>query len=338
MNKYPRFGHHTRKGKGGQVWTYYFYDMRPEGRKDVQLGTDYAAALEKWEVLHKKKPLTVGRVQEAIDKWRERALVGTDKTPPEYSNPETRKSYLKQLANIEAVFGQAGWHEITLPVLRQYLDRRTAKTQGNRELSVLSIVWGKARLWGMTALPWPATGVKDWKNPEQAREFEVTDALFGAVYKEADQVLRDCLDIATSTGMRITDARTVRMPVDGKLRFKAGKTGKWAYFEVTQSPVLTALIDRRGQADCTMLLCTPTGLPVSMRMLRTRYDAAREAAAKANPKLAGDLRSMFLRDSRKRAADLAEDSASATALLQHSTPALVDKHYRTKATRLKAVR
>ena len=48
--------------------------------------------------------------------------------------------------------------------------------------------------------------------------------------------------------------------------------------------------------------------------------------------------SEYLRDSRKRAADLAEDSASATKLLQHSSAGLVDKHYRTKPTKLKAVR
>jgi hypothetical protein len=151
-------------------------------------------------------------------------------------------------------------------------------------------------------------------------------------------VLRDCLDIATSTGMRITDARTVRMPTEGKLRFRAGKTGKWAYFEVSQSPVLTGLLERRGNADSVTLLCTPTGRPVTMRMLRDRYEAAREKAALANPHLADDLRAMYLRDSRKRAADLADDSASATALLQHSSAALVDKHYRTRPTKLKAVR
>lgn len=223
-------------------------------------------------------------------------------------------------------------------MLRTYLDLRSAKTQGNRELSVLSIVWGKARLWGMTALHWPAAGVKDWKNAEQSREFEVTDALFSALYEQADQVLKDCLDIATSTGMRLTDVRTVLMPTDGKLRFKAQKTGKWAYFEVAQSPVLTALLERRGNVDCVMLLTTSTGREVSQRMLRERYDTARRKAAIANPNLANDLRAMYLRDSRKRAADLADDSASATALLQHSSAGLVDKHYRTKATKLKAVR
>jgi len=330
-SKYPRLRSKSYKTVGGRVLTYYVYDMRGTGKSDVRLGTDYASAIEQWHKLHNDIPLSIGRLQESIDKWREKIL-------PAYDNAETRKSYEKQLANVEAAFGQMAWHEVTLPVLRTYLDLRTAKIQGNRELSVLSIVWGKARLWGMTALPWPAAGVKDWKNPEQGREFEVTDALFAAIYEQADQVLKDCLDIATSTGMRITDARTVRMPVDGKLRFKAGKTGKWAYFEVAQSPVLTALIERRGNVDCVMLLCTSTGRPVSMGMLRGRYDAARIKAAAKHPKLADDLRAMYLRDSRKRAADLAEDMESASKLLQHSSLKLTENHYRTKPTKLKAVR
>lgn len=330
-SKYPRLRSKVYRGASGQIYTYYTYDNRGNGVPDVRLGTDYALAVQQWDRLYNKKKLTIGRLQEAIDKWRADCL-------PAYDNTETRKSYRKQLANIESAMGNMAWHEITIPVLRTYLDARTAKIQGNRELSVLSIVWGRARLWGMTALQWPAAGLKNWKNVEQAREFEVTDALFNALYAQADQVLRDCLDIATATGMRITDARTVRMPVDGKLRFRAGKTKKWAYFDVAQSPVLTALIERRGLADCTMLLCTTTGRPVSMSMLRDRYDAAREAAAVANPALADDIRSMFLRDSRKRAADLADDMESASKLLQHSSIKLTKTHYRTRENKLKAVR
>jgi hypothetical protein len=330
MNKYPRLRTHTRKGKGGQVWTWWTYDQRPHG-PEISLGSDYAKALEQWNMIHNKKPLTIGRVQEAINRWREECLPG-------YDNKDTRASYTRQLANIEAWCGGMAWHEITLPLLRRYLDQRSAKTQGNRELAVLSIVWGKARMWGMTELHWPAAGVKNWKNPEQAREFEVTDALFNAVYEQGDQVLKDCMDIATTTGMRLTDARTCRMPVDGKLRFKSTKTGKMDYFVVEKSPVLTALLARRGNVDCVMLLTTSTGRQVSQRMLRDRYDDARAKAAKANPELAEQIKAMFLRDSRKRAADLAEDDASASKLLQHSSVKLTTTHYRRKGTELKAVR
>lgn len=305
--------------------------MRGTGKPDVRLGKDYATALEGWHKLHNDLPLTLGRISQAITKWRDEVL-------PEYKNAHTRSEYGRQLANIEGAFGQMAWHEVTLPVLCQYLDARTAKTQGNRELSVLSIVWGKARRWGMTALPWPAAGVKDWKNYEPPRSFEVTDALFNAVYEQADQLLRDCMDIASATGMRITDARTVRMPQDGKLRFRASKTDKWAYFEVAQSPVLTALLERRGTVDCVTLLATPTGRTASYTVLRNRFADAREAAAVAHPELAAELRAMILRDMRKRAADLADDMESASALLQHSSVKLTGSSYRTKATKLKAVR
>ncbi|MCJ0764153.1 integrase [Variovorax terrae] len=307
--------------------------MRGTGKPDVSLGRDRAAALAKWDKLHNKQPLTVGTVQEAIDRWREREL-------PEYENAETRKAYTKQLAKIEAWCGSMAWHEITLPMMRAYLDKRSAMTQGNREMSVLSIVWGRARLWGMTALPWPAAGVKNWKNEEAARESHVTDELFEVLYAQADQVLRDCMDIATATGMRLTDVRTIRLPVAGLLRFKARKTGKWAEFDVARSPVLCALVERRlaMKAYSVMLLATHTGRQVSSRMLSDRWNAARTAAAKAHPELADQIAAMFLRDMRKRAADLAEDMGAASTLLQHSSTRLTEAHYRTKATRLKAVR
>lgn len=338
-SKYPRLRTHTRKGKGGQVWTSWWYDMRGTGKPDVSLGTDYAIALEKWRELHLEKPKTVGRIQEAIDRFVNDYLGGDDgENVPAYENKETVRSYKKQLKNIGAAFGQMAWHEVTLPVMREYLDLRTAKTQGNRELSVLSIVWGKARIWGMTQLPWPAAGVKDWKNPESARQFEVTDQLFDSVYAQADQVLKDAMDISSSTGMRITDARTVRMPVEGRLRFKSSKKGKVAYFVVADSPVLTALIARRGTVDSVMLLTTHTGRPVSESMLRDRFEYAREKAAQANPKIATEIRAMWLRDMRKRAADLAEDDDEASKLLQHSDKKVTNTHYRTKGTKLKAVR
>jgi IS1 family transposase len=336
-SKYPRLRSHTRKGKSGQVWTWYTYDMRPDGGTEISLGKDYAKALEQWHKLHNHLPMIKGTIQEAIDRWRAECL-------PLHKD-KTREDYTRHLARIEPVFGKAAWHQVTVPVMRQYLDKRTAKTQGNRELSVLSILWGMARRWGMTELEWPARDLKGWKNPEKPRAFEVTDEMFAAVHHEADQVLKDCMDLASATGMRLTDVRTIAMPSDGLLRFRAGKTSKGAYFVVDESPVLSALVERRKRRDvpCTMLIITPTGRALSERMLRERYDAAREAAAvKAeksnNPGLASQIRAMYLRDMRKLAADLAGDSAEASKLLQHSSTALTEKHYRTRGTKLKAVK
>lgn len=338
LTKYPRLRTKVYRSKGGQAYVYYVYDMRPEGKPDVRLGKDYARALEMWDQLRNKVPLTIGRLEEAFARWEADELPG-------YSNAETRRGYSKSLRFIRPVFGGMTWDEVDLPALRLYLDKRTAATQGNREMSLLQIIWGKARLWGMTRLPWPGQGVKNWKNKESAREFEVTDRLFAAVYAQGDQVLRDCMDIASATGMRITDARTVRMPVDGVITLRASKTRKAAKFVVSESPVLSALVARREamKAHCVMLLTTPTGRAVSYRMLNDRWDAARDKAA-LQLEEAGDtetgklIRSMWLRDMRSLAADLATDLKEASKLLQHSSEAVTAKHYRTKATQLRAVR
>ncbi|MGB3425628.1 MAG: integrase [Castellaniella sp.] len=195
---------------------------------------------------------------------------------------------------------------------------------------------------GYTDLAWPAVGMERswWKNKEKAREVEITDDLLDAVYAEADQILLDALDIATATGYGVTDVRLMPIPTDGKLRNVASKTGKRAEFEVAQSPVLSAIVARRQaiRADHVMPLSTPTGRPVTYNMLRSRWESAREMAAEKHPEMAEAIRSMYLRDMRKRASDLADSDESASKLLQHSSVGLTRKHYRTRATKLKAVR
>jgi hypothetical protein len=322
---------------------YYFYDRRAEGGPDIPLGSDYTQALVKWDEIRNRAPRIAGTLEEAFSSWetdKERGL-------PSYTSAETKRGYTKNLRQLRPVFGEATWDQIDLPALKAYLRARTAKTQGNREMSLLSIIWNWARMEGMTRLPWPAAGMERsrWKNEEQPREFEVTPELFAAVYAEADQVLRDCMDIASATGMRLTDARQVLLPAGDLLRLKASKTGKKADFDLSLSAVLPDLITRRRavKASHLMLLSTPDGRPVSQRMLRDRWDEAREAAAKAAEE-AGDqafatlVRAMYLRDMRKMASDLVETDEEAATLLQHGNVALTRRHYRTRATKLKPVR
>lgn len=338
-SKYPRLRVHVRKGKSGQVWTSYHYDLRGEGRSDIPLGNDRDAAIAKWEEINSKKPRIKGTIEEAFQAWERDVLPG-------YKSDETRKGYTRDLAKIRPVFGPATWDTITFATLRAYLKARTAKTRANRELSLLSVIWNSAR--GVfTDLPWPAAGMERsrWKNPERAREFEVTDELFDAVYEFGDQVLRDVMDLSTATGMRLTDCRTVKLPGGEILPVKASKTNKAADFDVSLSLVLPDLLRRRRDAKVVHmnLITTPTGKALSARMLRDRYDAAREkAASKAreagNEAFALQIEAMYLRDMRSRAADLAADDEAASKLLQHSSVALTRKHYRTKPTKLTPVR
>ena len=333
VTPHPRLRSHVRKSATGKVRVYYFYDRRTDGLPDLPLGTDYAEALEQWRVLHLHAPAARGRVQEAVDQWLRDEV-------PKYPNAETQRKYTMQARRVAGVLGGMTWDEVDLPVLRQYLAVSKGKVQANRELSVLSIIWSHARMWGMTRAQWPAAGVKNWKNKEAPRAFEVTDELFAAVYGVADPMLRDCMDIATATGMRLTDCRTVRLPVGDVLRLKASKTGKQADIDVSVSQVLPGVLVRRRavQADHVMLLTMPDGSPVTASNLRGAWDRARKLAAAAHPKLAGQIKAMYLRDMRKRASDLAEDDEGASRLLQHSSVALTNKHYRAKVAQLKPVR
>lgn len=342
-NKYPNLRSHTRKRKSGRVITYYFYDRRREGDADIALGTDYAQAVAKWEEIRQGGPRIVGTLEEAFGAWE------TDKDTGllSYENAETRDGYGKCLRKLRPVFGPAAWESVELVHLTGYLRRRTAKTRGNREMALLQIIWNWARKEGYTSVHWPAAGLEKsrWKNPENAREFEVTDDLFEAVYQAGDQVLQDAMDIATATGMRIKDTIGVPLPDGDLLRLQANKTGKKADFDVSLSEVLPGLIRRRRavRAHHLMLLSTPTGRPVTYPMLRSRWEFAREwaalnADAAGEVQLAEAIRAMILRDMRKRAGDLSESDEAASQLLQHSSVNLTRKHYRTKVARLRPVR
>ena len=332
--KYPNLRTHVRRGKNGQVWTYWTYDRRAEGLPELPLGSDYAQAIASWRKLREHVPLTVGRLQQAIDKWRDEVL-------PTYTVPNTRHQYRSYLKNIEAAMGHMGWEEISMQTLYTYIGKRSAKTSANREMSTLALVWNAARRWGMTTTLYPAQGLPKWKNKESERKVEVTDAMFAAVYEQADRVLRDAMDIATSTGLRITDVRTIRMPVNGVLRFVANKTKKAAEFVVADSPVLSALVERREamKAHCVMLLCTDSGRQVSEYMLsESRWPKARAKAIEAHPELRKQLEGLYLRDLRKMAANLAGDLESAAKLLQHSSAKTTSDHYFSKPAKLRAVR
>jgi hypothetical protein len=350
--QYPRLRSHTRKRASGKVDTYYFYDRRADGEPDIPLGKDWDEAVKKWDEIHNRLPRIAGTLEEAFDRWEKECL-------PLYENAETKRVYALQLKRLRPVFGPAAWYEVSLPDLKGYLTARSAKTQANREMALLSIIWNWARLVGLTDIPFPAAGMgrSRWKNKEKPRRFHVTLDLFQAVYEEGDQVLRDCMDLASAAGMRLTDCRTILLPKGDTLHLTASKTGKDADFDLTLSEVLPELVARRRRikTNCMMLLVTPKGRPISYEMLRDRWDEARRLAALKVYAAAGlafdetpeqaeawafamTIRKMWLRDMRKFASSLAPSDEAAAELLQHSDVRVTRKHYRTGAAKLKLMR
>jgi hypothetical protein len=341
LTRYPRLRTLVRKGAAGQRWVYYYYDMRGTGEADIPLGKDYAVAVQKWDEIHNAKPRVKGTIEEAFKLFEERKL-------PDYASAETRRGYTKHLRKLREKFSGATWADVKLTHLVAYLEARKAKTQANREMSLFSIIWNYARTRGLTELHWPAAGMErsKWKNEETPREVEVTDAMFDAVRECGDQVLQDAMDIASATGMRLTDVRTIPLPRGDTLRLKASKTGKKADFDLSLSAVLPDVIRRRREnktAEHLMLLAGPFKRPISERMLTDRFAAARAAASDkareaSDSELAQAIGGMILRDCRKYAADLADSVEDAQRLLQHGSAVTTMKHYRTKADKARPVR
>lgn len=319
-SKYPRLRVYVKRGKAGQVWTSYAYDMRGTGKPDIALGSDYAAALLRWHELHEQAPKEAGTIEEALKAWEAEVLP--------HHKPETRRDYTKSLRMLRPVFGPAMWSAVKMPTLKDYLKKRSGKTRANREIALLSVVWNWARGEGYTALPWPAAGMERsrWKNKETPRDVEVTDEAFDAIYKYADTTLRDALDIATATGLRVRDVLGLRISDvrDGFLSVQAGKTTKRIAFDVAASAVLPDILERRRQSKSAHVFLLDAGRVVTERMLHDRFVKARALAAKEVPECAG----LILRDMRKRAAQLSPTLEAASTLLQHSSTAVTRRHYR----------
>ena len=326
--RYPRLRSHARKRKSGKVTVYYFYDRRPEGEADIPLGTDFAEAVKKWDEIHNQTARTAGTLEEAFAAWEKGPLT-------EYASAETRRGYTKSLRQIRPVFGPATWDQVDLKTLKGYLKARTAKTQANREMALLSLIWNWSR-GEYTDLPWPAAGMEKskWKNKEQPRRIKVLDEIWSAIRHEGNQTLQDCMDLGSATGMRLTDCVSVLLPRGDLLHLEASKTGKEAEWDMSLSATLPDLLRRRRAlgADHLMLLSTPDGQPVGLRSLGYHWDKARtRAAVKAyianDDELARAIKALYLRDARKRAAQKSENLEAASELLQHSDKRLTERHY-----------
>ena len=332
-SKYPKLRVSVKRGKAGQVWTSYWYDMRGTGKPDVALGNNYDAALIRWAEIHLDAPRIAGTLEEAFRAWE---LDAEDGLLAERLAKHTREGYAKNLRALRPVFGGARWAEVTLPVLAEYVKKRTAKARARQEMQLLSVIWGHARLQGFTDLPYPAIGMQRsrWKGLSKARTVEVHDKAFEAIYRHADQTLRDAMDIMTATGLRIED--TLRAPLSDDLALIAGKTGKEASFDLELSEVLPPIIARRKamRGPEHLFLLAAGRKPVTYRMLADRFTQARAAAALEVPECA----KLYLRDMRKRASNLAGTLREASELLQHSSEAVTRKHYRTASAKLKPVR
>ena len=166
--------------------------------------------------------------------------------------------------------------------------------------------------------------------------------LLGAATAPANSVgLEGTFYLSSSTGM-LQDVIAMEAPKNGLLKHIASKTQKVKgaiEFDITESPALTRIVQRRELVDtlCPNVVALSDGRPVTYHMISRHWEDAC-AEVTCDTELGKQNRAIYLRDIRSFAANLAEDIAEASKLLGHSSVSVTRKHYRTKATRLKALR
>ncbi|BET13678.1 tyrosine-type recombinase/integrase [Pandoraea sputorum] len=276
---------------------YYYFDAGGKPRREIPLGPDFVSAVQKWAELEMAPPESVAPLitfRHAAQRYLREVLP--------LKAPQTQRGNLRELERLYQFFDNppAPLSEIKPMNIRQYLQWRvdeskrlaTAKglaitvgagqTRANRELALFSHIFNKAREWGMTDHANPCAGVSKYR--ERGRNTYVEDSAYDAVWRAGDEALRDAMDLAYLTGQRPADTlrfdeKNIR---DGLLCIQQGKTGMRIRISIQGKlgEVLERIRSRRKrQATITSaLVFDASGRRLTQRGLRTRFDAAREAA------------------------------------------------------------
>ena len=329
----PRMIRRERKRKNGYVWVSYYYDGRTADgkRKEIPLGNDLDEAKVEWARLDRKAvPKPSHLMGSVFDRYESQVMPGLTKG--------TQDDYQKGLRQLRKSFELAPVDAMTPQVIAQYRDTRSAKVRANREIALLSTIFTHAREWGLTDKANPCSRLR--RNKEVPRDFYAGQIVWNAVYGEADQELKDAMDLAYLSGQRPADVLKVSKTDinNGFLRVGQDKTGKLLRIRLHDSRLgvfLDELLDRKATAGITTstLITNKNGLRMSYAMLRNRWDEARERAAanaivNGDTRLAATIRQFQFRDIRPKAASEIEDIAHASRLLGHSTEEMTKKVYR----------
>ena len=322
----------TKLLKNGERWEGFYYNGRDENgkRKEIPLGTDLNEAKRKWaEFEGKSATVDTSLMKHIFDRY-ERDILPT-------KAPRTQKDNLKEFKQLRAGFDNAPVDAITPQHIARYRDKRSAKVRANREIALLSHVFNLAREWGYTARENPCRGVR--KNKEVPRDFYADNAIWAAVYACACVELKDAMDVAYLSGQRPADVLKMRLAdIDGNaISVRQNKTGKLLRILLnddagtrTQLGMVVDRIKSRTRKIASMhLVALPSGQPMNIYTLRSRFEAARKAAADhAEPGLAERIRKFQFRDIRPKAASEIADLGDASKLLGHTDKQITDTVYR----------
>lgn len=318
-----------RKKASGRV--FYYYDTGGKDRKEIPLGSDYGLAIMEYAKLERDRTATDLVAKVITFRYvAEKYMVDVVPTKGKATQADNKR----ELKNLIAFFDDPPAPLETIEPLhvRQYLTwRKAAPVRANREKALLSAIWNYARDKGYTSLANPCAGIKG--NKETGRDTYVEDALFKRVHDKADVGLQDAMDLAYLTGQRVTDTRLMdeRDVRDGQIWVLQGKTKAKRRIEITGE--LKVLIDRimsrksEHKVRSTRLIVTEDGTPMTVAMLRRRFDLAREAAGVAKAEFQmRDLRAKAGTDKAESSGDILQ----ARDQLGHTTVVMTEQYIRNR--------
>lgn len=323
-------GFRARPQKSGIV--YYYFDAGGKPRKEIPLGSDYILAVKKWTELQDEPPVAVADFMQLAERYEK------DVIPTKAKRTQATNKY--DLKHLRKFFGEptpAPLDQIKPHHIHKLLERhKSTPTTANRLKRLFSHMFNMARAWGYTEKENPVAGIRGYEL--EGRDYDVTDAVYKAVWMAGSQPLRDAMDLAYLTGQRPGDtvSMTIRNLQDGKIVFQQGKTGKKMRVLI-QGELQTLLerIEKRKagyKVHSASLIVNTRGMAMTQGVLAEHFETAREAAAKvaATPEIAAEIRKMWFYDLRAKAADdTAEkaDEQAAANLLGHDSVTTTKKHY-----------
>lgn len=331
----PRMLARKRKLKSGKIWTGYYYNGRgPDGeRLEIPLGTDLVVAKRKWAELEcVETPTDATLMKYAFDQY-----VG-DILPKK--KPSTQRENLLCLSQLRPVFDNAPIDAILPQHIARYRDARSAPVRANREIALFSHVFNMAREWGYTQKDNPCRGVR--KNKEKPRDYYAEADVWDAVRQAGNEALRDAMDLSYLSGQRPGDVLKMSKHDirNDELHVKQNKTrhALRIRLEIDGAPTelgtcVERLLARPLQSLSGELICTDRGQPLTMKMLRDRFDTARvlaaeQAAKKGDGDLAKRIKAFQFRDIRPKAASEIASLEDASKLLGHTDKQITQKVYR----------
>lgn len=232
----------------------YHHEFYEAGRKrSKRLSADYSEAIRLYYDREGAQPAgsTVGH---ALNRYEAEVL-------PTKAGA-TQREYRRYIQRLREVFGDCGLESVKRRDVAMYLDRRTAKVEGNREIACLSSVYRSAIRWG-----WcddnPCAGAP--RNTEPKARRIPTEAEIAAIRLAANEQFRCIVDLARLIGLSRSDLIKIRLSdvTERGLRVVRQKTKTARLYVWT--PTLREIIGRaralRRRAGSVYLFARRDGQP-----------------------------------------------------------------------------